>query len=321
MVIHSADVEAVLAPLQFLVCRELVLSRDFAYIIGGAIRDYYFSYPIDDVDFMIPEEDPLKGIERIQDILKAAPEVSSVRVHTPLTPYRTAKIEIHSDTASLVFDIVFPRKETYAHPAAKPEVFPGTFEEDIARRDFSMNALCLKGESGNFKLIDMVEGYRDIINRKLRLLYPASFRDDPIRMVRGIRFMHRYGCTFSQETENQARDPELKSILGQVTEGRRVQEFYKVLFEAKPFQIVQELADKGFLELLFPGLEKNIPDEDEYRTACNVSGQALPSHLQLLAFMLKHLDPGQSKYLMQHIPIRKVERKLVFDFMQNSICL
>ncbi len=314
MIVDASELESSLSSLQFLVCRDLVLHSNCAMIIGGAIRDFYFKYPIDDVDFIILEENPLKGIQVVLEVLGASTEVTSVKVHTPLTPYRTAKIELSTNEESLVFDIGFPRKEKYQYPAAKPEVAPGSFEEDILRRDFSMNALCVSGEEGKFKLFDLVDGFKDIENKNLRILHPESFRDDPIRLVRGVRFMHRYACSFDVETKKCSQDPELHSILAAVSEGRRVQEFYKILFEADPFKIIEDLARKGFLELLFPGLEKNMPRRDVYEEFSR-SDFKLPGAHILLAFLMKNLEPSQAKHLMQYIPISKEERKLVFSIV------
>lgn len=334
MNVNLAELKNLLTPLQFSVSRALVISSQTALIIGGAIRDFYFSYPVDDVDFLVLEKDTHLGIKKVIQVLednlsKDFPSLK-VSVHTPLTPYRTAKIkvevqfdsDINSQSDCLIFDISFPRKETYEHPASKPKVSEGALLEDFMRRDFSINAIAFKGDlkKGNLSeiaLYDPLGGYQDILDKKLRILHSDSFRDDPIRLVRAERFLNRYSCTFEYDTKVCSEDPELISILSKVSEGRRVQEFYKILFEARPFEIIDSLMKKDYLDLLFPGITYFNFSSEEYNDfeSYNSALLNLPKEQRLLAYLMSKLEFLKAKHLMQYIPISKEERKRVFSFL------
>jgi tRNA nucleotidyltransferase/poly(A) polymerase len=317
VIVSREQLKAALSPVQYLVCEELVCNVSCARLVGGAVRDLFFGYPIDDVDFIVLDE-PEQGIRMVLEALQSNVLVRSAAIEAPLTPYRTSKIRVQSDHGMLVFDVVFPRKEVYSAPGAKPEVSKGTFEEDIRRRDFSMNALCLSAEKDGLALIDLVNGYDDIKNKKLRILHDHSFRDDPVRLVRGLRFKERYGCVWEENTKKFAESGEVHAGLLDVSIGRRVQEFYKILFEERPFFILKQLSDTPLLELLLPGFEMSRVKEYEFESL-GVRHKEVPRPLLLLSYVLGAFSDVNLKKILHHFPINKTERAMVLAIRQECI--
>ena len=101
-----------------------------------------------------------------------------------------------------LLDVASARQETYPEPGENPTVRLGSLRDDLARRDFTVNAMALELPSGG--LLDMHHGQADLASRQLNFLHPASLRDDPTRWVRGARYAARLGFQFSTVAQKQA---------------------------------------------------------------------------------------------------------------------
>lgn len=314
VVVSLEDFESVLSPLQFLICKELVFRHRRAMLVGGAVRDYFLQYPIDDIDFILLDETPEEGLSAVCGILSRVDGIERVNIHTKVTAYRTAKIEICSGDETLIFDVVFPRKEIYSFPGAKPQVFAGTLEEDMRRRDFSLNALCLEGHDSGFILKDLVSGYQDLLFRNFRILHLESFRDDPVRVIRAIRFMYRYHGVLEEKTELAFRDKDLVHYLSQVTAGRRAHEFLKILHEQEPLLVLEKIDQEGFMAVLLPELEGRVPTSDGFKSFLGTRKEER-RELMVLAYLLKHIDSQNIKSVLEYLPLTREERKQVLNLV------
>lgn len=98
-------------------------------------------------------------------------------------------------------DLITARRETYAHPAALPDVTPSTLDDDLQRRDFTINTLAIRLDGDHFgELYDPYHGAADIKAGIIRVLHAGSFLDDPTRVFRAVRYEQRYGFTIAPET-------------------------------------------------------------------------------------------------------------------------
>jgi tRNA nucleotidyltransferase (CCA-adding enzyme) len=97
-------------------------------------------------------------------------------------------------------DVVTARTERYERPGALPRVLPGSMAQDLRRRDFTVNAMAMELESGAFGLLDPLGGVADLERRRLRILHPLSFVEDPTRMLRAARYAARLGLTADRWT-------------------------------------------------------------------------------------------------------------------------
>ena len=163
-------------------------------------------------------------------------------------------------------DVASARQETYPEPAENPIVTLGSLGDDLARRDFTVNAMALELRTG--ELFDLHQGRLDLAARRLNLLHPQSLRDDPTRLVRGARYAARLGFHFSEKAQQQAvttlqqwpwrwrpgDDP------GQAPPalGTRLRMELELLFQREPWrEAMQVLQQSGGLALLDRQLQQD----------------------------------------------------------------
>ncbi|HEY6101276.1 MAG TPA: hypothetical protein VIW03_17700 [Anaeromyxobacter sp.] len=163
-------------------------------LVGGVVRDRLRGAPAGhDVDVAV-EGDAARLAKRV------AREVGGrarVRIHGK---FGTATVEGGSGWR---LDLARARSETYRRPGALPDVRPATLEEDLARRDFAINAIAWEPAdvgSRRGRLIDPFGGARDVEKRLLRVLHPQSFEDDPTRILRAVRYANRLGFRLERGT-------------------------------------------------------------------------------------------------------------------------
>jgi tRNA nucleotidyltransferase (CCA-adding enzyme) len=167
-----------------------------AYLVGGTVRDLLLGRERADIDVAV-EGDPWVLARRLG---------GTVRTHDR---FGTASVE----TAGLEVDLAATRRETYPRPGALPEVNPAGLEEDLARRDFTLNAMAvpLVGEP---ELIDPHCGLGDLEVGQLRTLHDRSFEDDPTRALRAARYSARYGFALEPATARLLRAADLETVSG-----------------------------------------------------------------------------------------------------------
>ncbi|MBI4596831.1 MAG: CCA tRNA nucleotidyltransferase [Candidatus Omnitrophica bacterium] len=187
-----------------------------AYAVGGCVRDWMLGITqTPDLDVAV-EGDSLALARAIAAELGG--DVTAVHEQ-----FRTATITLEPSALSLErhLDIAMCRKETYARPAAYPTVAPGALKDDLRRRDFTINAMAVALAPAQFgRLIDPFHGARDLRRRQLRILHPRSFLDDPSRILRGIRFAHRFHLRWEASTARALRRAVQAGAIGWLNAGR-----------------------------------------------------------------------------------------------------
>lgn len=161
---------------------------------GGGIRDLLRGEPPSNVDLVVVG-DALPLARRLATDLDVP-----VKIHPR---FGTATLEL---TDGSLLDLATARRERYAAPGALPEIEPSSLVDDLARRDFTANALALRLTPAPRLLLDPHRGWPDLRSGILRVLHRASFVDDPTRILRGVRFEARLGWRFEPETERLARE-------------------------------------------------------------------------------------------------------------------
>jgi len=212
------------------------------YLVGGVVRDLLLGYPNFDLDLVV------EG-----DAVKLAQQVAETSQAKLLAHHRfgTAKLKYENFT----LDLATARKETYAKPGALPAVTPGTLEDDLIRRDFSINAMAISLAANDYgELVDPHQGKSDLEHRLMRILHPGSFSDDATRILRAVRYEQRLGFELeTQTTQLLKRDiPMLDTISGD-----RIRHELELIFEEKqPEFVVKRLAELGVLQRISPFLKK-----------------------------------------------------------------
>ena len=157
------------------------------YLVGGPVRDAVLDVPANDLDFVLIGDAPTLASDLAEEL------GGQVTVHPR---FGTATVEIEGDR----IDIVTARKEVYPFPGSLPEVSASSLEDDLARRDFSINAMALPLSGDSPEVIDPHGGLEGLAYRRVATLHPGSFTDDPSRMLRAVRYEQRLGLQISDTT-------------------------------------------------------------------------------------------------------------------------
>ena len=212
-----------------------------AYAVGGCVRDWLLGIR-DTADLDVTIEG--KGLEIARDI--AGTLGGTITVHEQ---FRTATVVVpraHPASApgtSIRIDVATCRRETYARPGAYPQVSAGALQDDLFRRDFTINAMGVALAPARFGgLVDSFGGAADVRRRILRMLHAQSFVDDPSRILRGVRFLARFGLRWDRRTEQAARRALAAGALGWLNAGRLRKELDRMLAEPDPWECLHQLA-------------------------------------------------------------------------------
>lgn len=214
------------------------------YVVGGYVRDAILHRHSKDIDFVTVGS----GIELATEVAR------ELGRHTKLTVYRnygTAQVHRHD----LELEFVGARRESYNRDSRNPIVEDGTLEEDLSRRDFTINAMAISVTPGSFgELIDLFGGVDDICDRLIRTpLDPdITFSDDPLRMLRAIRFATQLDFTLCDETFEAIRRN--ASRIEIITRERIKDELMKIMASRRPSIGWDLLLRSGLLKLIVPEL-------------------------------------------------------------------
>ena len=213
-----------------------------AFVIGGFVRDAFLGRPSKDIDIVV-EGSGIALAKRVGKIVGSKVPVYS-NFGTAMLHYKGVEVEF-----------VGARKESYDRNSRKPVVEDGTLEEDQQRRDFTVNALALSLQREDYgSLVDPFGGIRDLHNGLLRTpLDPdTTYSDDPLRMIRAIRFATQLSFTIVPESfEAIKRNKERLDILSLE---RINEELNKILLSPKPSVGFLLLEESGLLEKILPQL-------------------------------------------------------------------
>ncbi|TMI95658.1 MAG: HD domain-containing protein [Bacteroidetes bacterium] len=212
------------------------------YLIGGFVRDKIIGRDTKDADVVCVGD----GIQLAKEVAKRFNPVPPVSV---FKTYGTAHIK--ADDFDLEF--VGARKESYKYHSRNPEVTPGTLENDQLRRDFTINALAISLNKSDYgKLVDPFGGLHDIEKKIIRTpLDPLqTFSDDPLRMMRAIRFATQLDFSIEEKTLQAIKDNAYR--LSIISQERITDELNKIIASQKPSIGFDLLYQTGLLHIIFP---------------------------------------------------------------------
>ncbi|HYP20728.1 MAG TPA: hypothetical protein VEY08_11695 [Chloroflexia bacterium] len=245
--IASALPEGVAGPLQRV--RGLAEERGWsAYLVGGFVRDALLGIPQKDVDLTVVG-DGVALAHLLASELGTKVEVAD--------RFGTATVDIGG---GLDLDFVTARKESYLSPGALPVVEAGSLDEDLARRDFTINALAVPLEGAGFgRLTDRHGGTADIAAGLVRVLHPRSFEDDPTRIFRAVKYAERLGFKLERDTLELILQAVRDGALGTISTERAVRELLAIMEEPCAEAMLAALDRLGVLPSVHPGLAWRYP--------------------------------------------------------------
>jgi tRNA nucleotidyltransferase (CCA-adding enzyme) len=207
-----------------------------AYLVGGVVRDLLLARPRLDIDVVI-EGDVAALANAPGFVLESGGR------------FLTGKLSL--DRAEI--DIAQARAETYPQPGALPEVTPATIDQDLARRDFTVNAMAIP-LAGNAELIDPHGGLDDLRAGTLRVLHDRSFIDDPTRALRAARYAARFDLELEPRTEKLLRAADLSTVSDDRVQG----ELRRIAAESDPAKAVSLIVEWGILPSIDPAAPERV---------------------------------------------------------------
>jgi tRNA nucleotidyltransferase/poly(A) polymerase len=153
----------------------------------------------------------------------------------------------------------------------KPVVKPATIQEDLRRRDFTANAMALSLNDGSYGLLmDPVNGVADIENRELRLVSNYGFIEDPVRMIRAVRFAARLGWQMEERTQARYDTGKEEGYISAMSSFQRGYELEEIVHEEDPLRVLQRLDQEGWMKVLCPAwtpAKVNVTELEKLRDA------------------------------------------------------
>jgi tRNA nucleotidyltransferase (CCA-adding enzyme) len=307
------------------VCAGVAERRDIdLYLVGGAVRDVMLApesgaghTDVPDIDMAGPGVD--RGFagevaEALGGQFVASSAFGTYKLIVPdtATPQTQDGELLKADGATIEIDLVTSRSETYAEPGALPDVSPGSVADDLARRDFSVAAMCvvLAPPTGSDMtwgdLIDPFDGEGDIERKQIRVLHPGSFIDDPTRIFRAVRYGARLGFGLEPGTGKLLRSA--LSYIEKLSGDRVRHELERIFDESQPGEILAWAQEMGVLKATF---EEMGGDADVLATAEFPSGE--DGHDAWTGLLAYPVPPQRSQALSKRLNLGSRTGRVVRD--------
>ena len=266
------------------------------YLVGGAVRDLLMGEPVADLDITVEND--------ASTVAHALAARLSGRV-VSRSQFGTFKVEMAGESV----DVVTSRRETYRKPGALPTVSPSSIDDDLHRRDFTINAMALRLAPEPVVVLDPCGGQDDIRSRTIRVLHDGSFRDDATRMLRAVRYEQRLSFRLSHDTE--ALLMSNASYLDTISGDRLRREMSLIFKEEQASAILLRAAHLGLLAALY----RHLPSEEELE--CRLSAIPASAHSRnprsYLALLAGTMDESQAEGFIQRLKMPPTEAKTVRD--------
>lgn len=257
--------------------RQLTLLRDIAsvsetvhmpaYLVGGFVRDYFLERPVNDLDVVIVGDAITVGEALVQKF--GGKLTTHTKFRTAIWHLPSSFLLPHSS-----LDLVTARSETYERAGVLPTIKPSTIDDDLRRRDFTINAMAVRLDGNYFgELLDPLNGQVDLEKRLIRVLHPHSFIDDPTRIFRAIRYEARYSFSIDPETLSLVNSDSL-TLISKLSGERLRHEIDLILNETNSLQMLQCAGRLGLYKHIHPALpvfNENYADLLDSDTTIEVS--------------------------------------------------
>jgi tRNA nucleotidyltransferase (CCA-adding enzyme) len=279
---------------------EMTSSRgEKLYLVGGVVRDLLLGQAIFDLDLVV-EGSAIELAQQLKGINKG-----KITTHPR---FNTAKLQWQGRS----LDLATARTETYQKPGALPTVSPSPIDKDLFRRDFTINAMAICLNPGDYgQLVDPYGGRDDLQAKRIRILHDQSFTDDATRIWRALRYEQRLDFHLERKTQSllQRDIPRLETISAD-----RIRYEMECIFKEKcPEKVFKRAYGLGVLAALHPSLKGNGALKENFakaRQECPPDAPAFDLYLALLAYPLTSEEIEQ---LISRLNLSKLSAKKLRD--------
>ena len=274
------------------------------FLTGGAMRDMMGGFPIRDLDFTV-EGGSVKFAKALAQ--KAGADVISVDESK-----KSVELRFPGD---VLVSISMARQEKYLKPGAKPQILPATIHEDLRGRDFTINAIALSlGKASRGLLLDPTNGLGELSRKELRTVSNYALYDDPVRILRMIRFKVRFGFAIDERTQNQYQNVREAKLETKIPVSAVKHELMQIAADPMAGEILKAFEDEKLISLISPtlaGAKLNLAGFQKLQKA----RQSLPFGMSiatdstaLFLFLLQEkLSPKERSQLIKSVELTKEE--------------
>ena len=269
------------------------------YLVGGVVRDLLMEQPNFDLDLVV-EGNAIELAEQLKGINQG-----KLTTHPR---FNTAKLQWQDWD----IDLATARSETYEKPGALPTITPGPVDDDLSRRDFTVNAMAIRLNPGDYgQLVDPHNGRDDLQSKRIRILHEKSFIDDATRIWRALRYEQRLGFHLERSTQTLLqRDI---SMLETISADRIRYEMECIFNEKYPEKVFNRAGELGVLAWLHPSLKGDGSLAEKYEKARRECSPDAPSFDLYLALLVYPLTTEEIEQLISRLNLSKLSAKTLRD--------
>ncbi len=294
--------------------QELARSQELnIYLTGGAIRDLISGQPIRDLDFTV-EGNPVRMVREL--------EKGGAKVVSENEKLRHYEMIFAGDADG---SIAGARDDVYERPGAKPEYRFSSIMEDLRRRDFSINAIAISlNPQSRGLLLDPTNGLADLERQEIRALSIHAFTNQPIRLLRVLRYASRMGAKMESRTQEWF-DLALERGLQENIQGADAGEELRSLSrDENPVPALKQWEARGMLEILHPQLQRRKPDYDSLNKLARVRSNFLGAgirprlHAAVTSYILGRLKPREASSALRNMEFRAAEIDAIANLLPEA---
>jgi tRNA nucleotidyltransferase (CCA-adding enzyme) len=280
------------------------------YVVGGTVRDILLGRRSFDVDLAVVGD-------AIAFARALAAELGGSCL--PHGQFGTAVVR-YGDGKHV--DVVTARRETYAAPAALPTVEAAGIEDDLRRRDFTINAMAVSLDAEEHGLlVDPSGGRSDLEAGTIRVLHEASFCDDPTRIFRAIRYESRFGFRMDEDTEALARAAIEGGFVGRLSGARIREELIELLEEESAPRSIVRLRELGADKAIHPGLAAGGETAELFARLCELDARYeldVPHWRLGVAALVRAMPSGDVQDFLETLKLRKRDARHIAAAVEDA---
>jgi tRNA nucleotidyltransferase (CCA-adding enzyme) len=294
--------------------QELARSQELnVYLTGGAIRDLISGQPIRDLDFTV-EGNPVRMVREL--------EKGGAKVISEDEKLRHYEMIFAGDADG---SISAARDDVYERPGAKPEYRFSSIMEDLRRRDFSVNAIAISlNPQSRGLLLDPTNGLADLERQEIRALSIHAFTNQPVRLLRVLRYASRMGAKMEARTQEWFDLAMERGLQESIQGGDAGDELRSLARDENPVPALRQWETRSLLGILHPQLQRRKPDYDSLNKLARVRSNFLAAgirprlHVAVTGYSLGRLKPREATAALRNLEFSGAEIDAIANLLPEA---